>query len=127
MSNYSGDLRRRVVTSSGGVLKRVFTTARRFRIFHARGLHHAALSAIAFTVTAAMISIFTLLMGLHYLYFDRSNLPDIEPLMSFEFPVAGHVYDVNGRPLIELATEHRQIVQCRHPSHCSRCHPCRRG
>ena len=50
-------------------------------------------------------------MGLHYVYFDRTNLPDIEPFARFEFPAIGHVYDTNGQPLIELAREHRQIMQ----------------
>jgi penicillin-binding protein 1A len=47
----------------------------------------------------------------HYLYFDRHNLPDIEAFTRFEFPTAGHVYDINGQPLIELARENRQITQ----------------
>lgn len=49
--------------------------------------------------------------ALHHVYLDRTNLPDIGPLARFEFPAIGHVYDINGQPLIELANEHRQIVQ----------------
>jgi len=63
------------------------------------------------TGTAAMMAAIILGMALHYVYFDRTNLPDIEPFARFGFPAIGHVYDTNGQPLIELAREHRQIVQ----------------
>jgi hypothetical protein len=45
-----------------------------------------------------------------YICFDRSNLPDPEAFSRFEFPTIGHIYDVNGRPLIEMASEYRQIT-----------------
>ena len=47
--------------------------------------------------------------GFYHIYLDRTNLPDLEPLVRFDFPTIGHVYDINGRPLIEMATEHRWI------------------
>jgi penicillin-binding protein 1A len=90
---------------------RALAAARQFRLSHPVGLRYAVLSVIGTTVITVMISAFVLLMGIHYIYFDRSSLPDIEPFVNFEFPVAGHVYDINGQPLIELAREHRQIVQ----------------
>jgi penicillin-binding protein 1A len=43
-------------------------------------------------------------------YFNRENLPDLGPLVRFEFPAIGHVYDTNGQPLIELAREYRVIT-----------------
>lgn len=46
----------------------------------------------------------------HHLYLDRANLPDIEPFFRFEFSTIGHVYDVRGEPLIELAREYRRIT-----------------
>lgn len=46
----------------------------------------------------------------HYVYFDRTNLPDVKPFIRFEVPTIGHVYDANGLPLIELAREYRQII-----------------
>src|SRR6185295_7714780 len=33
------------------------------------------------------------------------------PFTRFEFPTIGHVYDANGKPLIEFAGEYRQIAQ----------------
>ena len=50
-------------------------------------------------------------------YFDRRNLPDLGPFTRFEFPTIGHVYDINGQPLIELAREYRQHHAVpRHPT-----------
>src|SRR5690349_22398339 len=43
---------------------------------------------------------------LYHAYFDRQNLPDVGPFTRFEVPTIGHVYDVNGDPLIELAREY---------------------
>jgi penicillin-binding protein 1A len=50
-------------------------------------------------------------MGLFHIYFDRTNLPDIEPLTRFEFPTIGHIYDANGQPLMEMAREYRQNIK----------------
>src|SRR5688572_23118959 len=44
----------------------------------------------------------------YHAYFDRENLPDPGPFMRFEFPTIGHIYDTNGKPLIQLAREYRQ-------------------
>ena len=50
-------------------------------------------------------------IGLHHVYRDRANLPDLGPFVRFEFPTIGHVYDTNGQPLIALARERRQITR----------------
>jgi penicillin-binding protein 1A len=47
---------------------------------------------------------------LYGLYADRGPVPDLGPLLRFEFPTIGHVYDAQGQPLIELAREQRQIT-----------------
>ncbi len=49
--------------------------------------------------------------GFYHVYFDRTNLPDIEPFTRFEFPTIGHVYDANGQPLIEMAREYRRNIK----------------
>ena len=55
---------------------------------------------------------FAFLVGgpLHRVYFDRSNLPDIEPFLRFEPPTIGEIYDDRGKVLIQLAREYRRIV-----------------
>jgi penicillin-binding protein 1A len=61
-------------------------------------------------VGAAIIAT-TLVAGvIHYIYFDRTNLPDLGAFSRFELPTIGHVYDVNGRPFIEMASEYREIT-----------------
>ncbi len=95
------------------VRSQALATLRQSRHTGSGGLRWAIRLVIGTTSIVAGVAALVLLLGLHYVYFDRSNLPDIEPFARFEFPVIGHVYDVNGRPLLELATEHRQIVQYR--------------
>jgi penicillin-binding protein 1A len=56
--------------------------------------------------TAALIAI-----GFRHVYFNRSDLPDMETFARFEFPTIGHVYDVNGQSLIGLARQRREITQ----------------
>ena len=55
---------------------------------------------------AALVSI-----GFYHVYFNRSELPDIEAFARFEFPTVGTVYDANDRPLIELAKEYRKLTK----------------
>ena len=62
---------------------------------------------ICLTITTVALAA----VGFHHVYFDRTNLPDIEPFTRFEFPSIGHIYDANGQPLIELAREYRQITK----------------
>jgi penicillin-binding protein 1A len=45
-----------------------------------------------------------------YVYFDRNDLPNIEPFIRFEPPAIGEVFDDRGKVLIELAREYRRVV-----------------
>jgi penicillin-binding protein 1A len=56
-----------------------------------------------------LIAVTVVGIGFYHIYLDRTNLPDLEPFVHFDFPTIGHVYDINGQPLIEMATEHRWI------------------
>ena len=69
-----------------------------------RGVLNHAIRATA--IMAALVSI-----GFYHVYFDRSDLPDIEAFARFEFPTIGTVFDANGQPLIELAEEYRKITK----------------
>ncbi|HWH80254.1 MAG TPA: transglycosylase domain-containing protein, partial [Candidatus Binatus sp.] len=84
--------------------------ARRFRLaYWARGNWRRRvvnLGICAAPMIAAVVSI-----GIYHVYFDRSDLPDIEAFARFEFPTIGTVYDANGQPLIELAKEYRKIIR----------------
>jgi len=57
-------------------------------------------------ITATLVAVV-----FYHVYFDRTNLPDIEPFTRFEFPTIGHVYDANGQPLIEMAREYRRNIK----------------
>lgn len=82
-----------------------------FRRTHWVGLRWISRLVIGGTAITAIVAFLILLAGIHYIYLDRTDLPDIEAFARFEFPAVGHVYDTNGKPLIELAKERRQIVQ----------------
>ena len=50
--------------------------------------------------------------NVHYhVNFNRDRLPDLGPFTRFEFPTIGRVYDAEGKPLIELAREYREIAR----------------
>ena len=62
----------------------------------------------------AAVSVGAALFGvsaLHHVYLQRQHVPDLGAFTRFEFPTIGHIYDINGQPLIELAREYRQITQ----------------
>jgi penicillin-binding protein 1A len=46
----------------------------------------------------------------YHVYWDRSNLPAIDPFIRFEPPTIGEIYDARGTVLIQLAREYRRIV-----------------
>src|ERR1700681_1538464 len=48
------------------------------------------------TITVTLVAI-----GLYHVYLDRTNLPDLEPFVRFDFPTIGHVYDIHDQPLME--------------------------
>jgi penicillin-binding protein 1A len=60
---------------------------------------------------AAGAILLPVVLVLAHVYDDRSHLPDPEPFARFEFLAIGHVYDANGRPLVQLAREHRSITR----------------
>ena len=62
----------------------------------------AALLALLFLVPTARL--------VHYIYFDRGDLPDLERFIRFEIPTTGAVYDARGAVLVELAREYRRVV-----------------
>lgn len=59
---------------------------------------------------AAVLAIFVSCAAF-YISFNRTNLPDLDGFIRFELPTTGHVYDANGRVLIELGRERREIIQ----------------
>jgi penicillin-binding protein 1A len=63
----------------------------------------------AIVVAVSACAIMKAAAEVHYVYFDRRNLPDLGPFTRFEFSTVGHIYDASDRPLIELARERRQI------------------
>lgn len=64
-------------------------------------------AAACTAITAGVLFV----MAFHYIYFDRTNLPAIEPFAGFQFSTIGHVYDIHGQPLAEMSREHRRITR----------------
>ena len=94
---------RRVRVSALAAARRIRST-RLGRLRWRRAVLNHVIFATA--IMAALISI-----GFYHVYFDRSDLPDIDAFARFEFPTIGTVYDANGQPLIELAKEYRKITK----------------
>jgi len=65
-------------------------------------------------VCAAIVTAVPTVAVLYYVCLNRTGLPDAEAFSRFELPTIGHVYDANGRPLIEMASEYRQITTYDH-------------
>jgi penicillin-binding protein 1A len=63
------------------------------------------------TVVTAVITAAVVAAGFYYIYFDRTNLPDIGPFARFEFPAIGRVYDNSDQLFIEMAREYRQNIR----------------
>lgn len=64
-------------------------------------------------LTAALLALLLLIPPIslvHYLYYERSRLPDLERFVRFELPRIGEVFDAQGVVLVELAREYRRVV-----------------
>ncbi len=86
------------------------------QVMAARGIRGSRDAALRWRRPVAGLLLCTTLLaailvgvGFYRIYLDRTNLPDLEPFVRFDFPTIGHIYDTNGQPLVEMATEHRWI------------------
>src|SRR3989344_767205 len=63
-------------------------------------------------ILLAMLSsmVFAASSFIYYVYFNRNGLPSIDPLVKFDTPSIGAIYDAKGRPVVYLAHEYRWIV-----------------
>jgi penicillin-binding protein 1A len=82
--------------------------------FVARHLR-VACSRPAVWFTAPLLALLLLLLlpvvgVVYHVYFDRRGLPDLDPFIRFELATVGHVYDIQGTVLVELAREYRRVV-----------------
>jgi penicillin-binding protein 1A len=86
------------------------TAARRIRDSQLGGLlwRRGVVRVLACTTLVVAV---LLLAGVYYACFNRTNLPDLQAFSRFELPTIGHVYDVNGRTLVEMASEYRQVTR----------------
>ena len=82
----------------------------KIRRIHLGGLRWRS-GVVCFLIFTMVIPVSLVAIGLYYVYFNRSALPEIEPLIRFEFPTIGHVYDINDQPIIELAREYRRNIK----------------
>jgi penicillin-binding protein 1A len=65
---------------------------------------------LAAAVLALLLFLIPMVRLVHYIYFDRSGLPDLQRFIRFEIPTIGAVYDAQGTVLVELAREYRRVV-----------------
>ncbi len=65
------------------------------------------LAALAGATVAGLAAL--LAASLAGVYLDRRAMPEMGPLLRFEFPTAGRIYDTRGQVLVELAREQRTL------------------
>jgi penicillin-binding protein 1A len=90
-------------------------TRRSWFLQYFRGLPRAVralfITVSVFVMCITVTGVVYLSITLHYIYFDRTDLPEIEQFAKFEFSTIGHVYDLNSQPLAEMSREHRRITR----------------
>lgn len=60
-----------------------------------------------------VLAVSLVLRGAHYIFVDRTGLPDLEAFLRFRPPTVGGVLDTNGEVLVEVAREYRKVVEYR--------------
>jgi penicillin-binding protein 1A len=66
--------------------------------------------ALRTAVVVAALPLLGAVLVWQHVHHDRSGMPDLEPLVRFEPPTTGQVYDARGEVLLELAREYRWVV-----------------
>ena len=77
-------------------------------------LKHAPLArrvAVRSLIVVAALPLLGAVLVWQHVHHDRGGVPDIEPLLRFEPPTTGQVYDARGEVLLELAREYRWVVR----------------
>ena len=84
----------------------------------ARKIHDTRISklpwkwgAVIVLICVMMFTTVLVVAGIQYVCYNRNNLPDLHAFSRFDFPTVGNIYDVNGRSLVEMASECRQITK----------------
>jgi len=98
------------MTGLAGAYSALRTLPARFLLLR-RWVRVVLVTAVAVVAIPAACAGWLFTAAIHYVYFDRDNLPDIQTVIRFDCPAIGHIYDRNGVPLVELSTEHRIVVQ----------------
>lgn len=67
-----------------------------------------------FVLILALLVILTGLLAIgyatYYIYWDKNDLPTINPLVQFSLPSVTEIKDTNGLTLAEFATEYRKVI-----------------
>jgi penicillin-binding protein 1A len=102
------------LASTSNALTSMRLRLHRFQLIF-KGLHAAVrvllIGIATFAVGTFVIATILLAVTIHFIYFDRTNLPDLEAFIRFDSATVGHIYDRNGIQLAEFSREHRRIVQ----------------
>jgi penicillin-binding protein 1A len=100
--------------SSGlGIVPRLDMVAWRRRLVRGAARARALCRTVAFRLlappAAALLAVAGL--GVRHVYFDRSDVPDLERFVRFEAPTVGAIEDSRGELLVELAREYRHVLR----------------
>jgi len=76
-------------------------------------VHKNRTARVVFRIVAgiALVPLIVAVLTTLYVNFNRTDLPDLDAFVRFEPPTTGHVYDTNGRVLIELGRERRDVLR----------------
>ena len=72
---------------------------------------HLLITILVLVASAFIVAVALFVATLQYIYFDRSDLPDIEAFVRFDCPAIGHIYGENGVLLAEFSKEHRRMIR----------------
>ncbi|OGN03754.1 MAG: hypothetical protein A2655_04370 [Candidatus Yanofskybacteria bacterium RIFCSPHIGHO2_01_FULL_43_42] len=77
----------------------------------ARGLKWLCVLIGGIILTSFTAGLIAVGFATYYIFWDRTDLPDIQTFVNFDVPQVGVVKDSKGRPIINLAKEYRLLIK----------------
>ncbi len=96
-----------------GIAPRLDVRVWRRRLMRVASAGRAISRSVAFRVLAPPLAacLVVAAAGVHHVFFDRDDLPDLDRFIRFEAPTIGSIEDARGEVLIELAREYRHVLR----------------
>ena len=100
----------RLFTAARAGFSRGSVVATRWRVRAVEAKDRFGPTILRVGAASALVPAIIVVGLIHHVYFDRTQVPNLDAFIRFELPVTGEVRDAQGNVLLEVAQEYRRVV-----------------